>query len=178
MPVRSLTDLLLRWWLRSGRGGWSRCHRRVFERKYLKTTLPSVNSLEDIEAALMQITWTGDGPLYLYDCISYAQTTWANKKDDCDGFASLAAELLNRWSPDKAPVLLTAGVRPAAASHTVCVFRREWGDLGFFDNDKLRIEGCRTCAEIVAKIASNGKRLVCWDLKDPATLKTVEFHRP
>lgn len=173
----SITDLLLRWWLRSARGPWSRFRRRVFERKYLRTALPSVNSLADVEAALKQLTWTGDGPLYLYDAISYPQTTWARKRDDCDGFASLAAELLNRWNPAEAPVLLTAGVRPVAASHTVCVFRREQGDLGFFDNEQLRIEGYRTCAEVVSRIASNGKRLVCWDVKDPATLKTLEFHR-
>jgi hypothetical protein len=177
MTGDSITDLLLRWWLLSGRGPWSRFHRSVFERKYLVTALPPVNSLEDIEASLKRITWAGDGPLYLYDCISYPQTTWAKAKDDCDGFAILAAELLSRWSPDKTPVLLTAGVRPVAASHTVCVFKREWGDLGFFDNDRLRIEGCQTYAEIVARISGNRNRLVCWDVKDPATLKTLEFHR-
>ncbi len=172
-----IIDPLLRWWLRSGRSGWSRFYRRMFERKYLKVTLPTVSSLQEIQASLNKITWTGDGPLYLYDCISYPQTTWAKEKDDCDGFASLAAELLNRWQPETAPVLLTAGVHPVAASHTVCAFRSQAGELCFFDNQLLRCEGTRTYAEIVAKISGDGKRLVCWDAKDPRTLKTLEFHR-
>ena len=131
-------DFFLKWWLRTGRYGWSRLRRRLFERRYLSTTLPTVNSLEDVESALRQVTWTMDGPLHLYDCISYPQTTWAKKKDDCDGFASLAAELLYRLKPDYKPVLLTAILRPVQSSHTVCVFTAPHGDLCFFDNDLLR----------------------------------------
>ncbi len=139
--------------------------------------LPEVSSLEDIEACLRQITWEGDGPLYLFDCISYPQTTWARKKDDCDGFASLGAELLRRWRPGTAPVLLTVGLRPLEQSHTVCVFTSEDGNLWFFDNQELRREGCHTYGDVVSKISVRGRRLVCWDLKTPPDLKTIEFHR-
>jgi hypothetical protein len=41
-------DAFLRWWLRSGRYGWSRLRRRLFERKYLKVALPEAASLEEI----------------------------------------------------------------------------------------------------------------------------------
>ncbi len=61
-----------------------------------------------------------DGPLHLFDCINYPQVTWTKKKDDCDGFAILAAELLHRWNLN--PVLVTTMVRPVRASYTVCVF--------------------------------------------------------
>jgi len=119
--MQSIVDSFLVWWLRSGRYGWSWLRRRLFERRYLTTVLPTVNSLEEIEACLRQITWTMDGPLHLFDCISYPHVTWAKKKDDCDGFSSLAAELLNRWNPNCNPVLVTAMVRPIRDSHTVCV---------------------------------------------------------
>src|SRR5512140_1501612 len=96
-------DYCLAWWFRSGRAAWSRLRRGLLEGKYRNTALPEVSSLEDIESCLRQITWEGDGPLYLFDCISYPQTTWARKRDDCDGFASLGAELLRRWRPETGP---------------------------------------------------------------------------
>jgi hypothetical protein len=170
-------DFFLKWWLRTGRYGWSRLRRRLCERRYMATALPPVNSLKDIEAALRQVTWTMDGPLHLYDCISYPQTTWAKKKDDCDGFASLAAELLYRWDPDCNPVLLTAILRPVRDSHTVCVFTAPQGYLRFFDNDLLRRENYRSYDEIAAKISQQAKRLVCWDVRNPFTLELLEFHK-
>ncbi len=86
--MSSVLDWFLVWWLRSGRYGWSKLRRKVFERRYLSTTLPTTSSLEEIETCLKDVRWTMDGPLHLFDCISYPQTTWAKKKDDCDGFAS------------------------------------------------------------------------------------------
>ncbi len=172
-----ILDPLLRWWLRSGRVGWSRFHRRWFERGYLKTKLPTVSSVQDIEACLGQIKWLGDGPFYLYDCISYPQTTWVKKEDDCDGFASVAAELLRQLKLSSPPVLLTSGVWPLAQSHTVCVFNPRPGELAFFDNNTLRQEGDSSYAQIAAKIAARGNRFICWDVKDPSTLETLEFHR-
>ncbi len=172
-----IIDPFFRWWLRSGRAAWSRLHRRLFERKYLKTVLPSVSSVQDIEASLNRIRWSGDGPMYLFDCISYPQTTWAQKKDDCDGFASVAADLLRQLRLVRPPVLLTAGVTPVAESHTVCVFNVRPDELAFFDNNVLKQEGDSTYAQIAAKIAARGRRFICWDVKDPVTLKTIEFHR-
>lgn len=170
-------DFFLTWWLRTGRYGWSRLRRRLCERRYLTTALPAVNSLTDIEAALRQVTWTMDGPLHLYDCISYPQTTWAKKKDDCDGFASLAAELLYRLKPDYKPALLTAILRPVRDSHTVCVFTAPHSDLCFFDNDLLQRSNYRSYDEIAAKISQQAKRLVCWDVRNPFTLELLEFHK-
>ena len=119
-----------------------------------------------------------DGPLHLFDAISYPQVTWARKKDDCDGFASLAAELLNRWNQDCHPVLVTAMLRPVQSSHTVCIFTDQQGSLCFFDNYLLRCENCQTYDEIVAIIVQQrGKRLVCWDVRNPFTLEMLEFHR-
>jgi len=171
-------DFFLTWWLRTGRYGWSRLRRRLFERRYLSTILPAVNSLTDIEAALRKVEWTMDGPLHLYDCISYPQTTWAKKKDDCDGFASLAAELLHRLNPDYKPVLLTAVLRPVRDSHTVCVFTAPHGDLCFFDNYSLRRGDYRSYNEVAAKISQQAQRLVCWDVRNPFTLELLEFHKP
>jgi hypothetical protein len=173
----SIMDFFLTWWLRTGRYGWSRLRRRLCERRYLATALPTVNSLKDIEAALRQVTWTMDGPLHLYDCISYPQTTWAKKKDDCDGFASLAAELLYRLKPDYKPVLLTAILHPVQSSHTVCVFTAPHGDLCFFDNDLLQRANYRSYDEVAAKISQQAKRLVCWDVRNPFTLELLEFRK-
>jgi len=173
----SLIDSFLIWWLRGSRYKWSWLRRRLCERKYLTTALPSVSSLEEIEACLRQVKWTMDGPLHLFDCISYPQATWAKKKDDCDGFAILAAELLNQWNPNYRPVLLTAMVRPIRASHTVCAFTTPQHSLWFFDNYLLRREDCPTYDNVVAKISQSAQRLVCWDVREPATLKMIEFHR-
>ncbi|MFC2066331.1 hypothetical protein ACFLUO_04620 [Chloroflexota bacterium] len=173
----SLVDGFLAWWLHTGRYRWSWIRRRLFERRYLTTVLPAVSSLEEIEACLKQVKWTMDGPLHLFDCISYPQVTWAKKRDDCDGFASLAAELLRQWNPDCSPVLVTAMLRPAQASHTVCVFAVPEGSLCFFDNYLLRCEDCQTYDDVVAKLSHRAQRLVCWDVRNPVTLDMLEFHR-
>ena len=173
----SLVDGFLTWWLYTGRYGWSRLRRRLCERRYLHTVLPATSSLEEIEACLRQVKWTMDGPLHLFDCVSYPQVTWAKKKDDCDGFASLAAELLRRWDHSCNPVLVTAMVRPFQASHTVCVFTPSQGRLWFFDNYSLRRGNFQTYDEVVAGISQHIERLICWDVRDPATLELLEFHR-
>ena len=47
--IDPIIDRLLIWWLRSGRYNWSWLRRRLFERHYLATILPSANSLEEIQ---------------------------------------------------------------------------------------------------------------------------------
>lgn len=175
--MQSIIDCFLVWWLRSGRYRWSWLHRRLFEHRYLTTVLPTVNSLEEIEAHLRQVKWTMDGPLHLFDCLSYPQVTWAKKKDDCDGFASLAAELLHRWNPSCNPVLVTAIVRPVRGSHTVCVFTPLQGSLCFFDNDSLQCDSYQTYKKVVTRISQHAQRLVCWDVRNPVTLEMIEFHK-
>ena len=175
--MMGLIDAFLKWWLGGARYRWSRLRRRLFEGRYLKIELPAVGSLEEIEACLKQVTWTGDGFWHLYDSISYPQTVWAGKKDDCDGFSILASELLRRWNPDANPVLVTAIVRPVRFSHTVCAFRHE-GDLLFFDNDKLRRGDFNDYADVVDRFARRkGRTVICWDVVHPDTLQTLEFHR-
>lgn len=150
--------------------------RKLGERKYRNQSLPEVNSLKDIEAFLAQITWTMDGPLHLFDSISYPQTVWSKKKDDCDGFAILAAALLEQWQSSSSPVLLTAMLRPIRRSHTICAFYASGGVLWFFDNNLLRQGDFGTYAEIVMEVKGEA-RLVCWDVVEPETLQVVEFHR-
>ncbi|MBI4302935.1 MAG: hypothetical protein HY665_01155 [Chloroflexi bacterium] len=174
--MNAIIDFFLMWWLHTGRYGWSRLRRRLFERRYLNTPLPAAGSLGEIEACLQKVTWTADGPLHLFDCISYPQVTWAKKKDDCDGFASLAAALLNRWDPNSRPVLLTAMLRPVQQSHTVCVFAAPQGGLSYFDNNSLVPNG-QAYREVVDQISRRGNRLVGWDVRDPSTLEMIEFHR-
>ena len=172
-----IVDTFLVWWLRTGRYWWSRARRRLFEGRYLRVNLPKADSLDGIRACLEQVTWTMDGPLHLYDSISYPQVTWRKKKDDCDGFSSLAAALLKQWNPACNPVLVTAMVRPVQKSHTVCVFTASVAGLWFFDNDILRDEDYQTYSDVVARITRDARRLVCWDVRDPDTLELLEFHR-
>ena len=174
--MASITDGFLTCWLRKGRYKWSRLRRRLCEAKYRDKELPTVGSLRDIEACLRKVTWSKEGPLHLFDSISYPQTVWAKKKDDCDGFAILAAALLQRWQPDCRPVLITAMLRPVSHSHTVCVFRAPGGALWFFDNYVLRKRNFHTYAAI-AMVVKRKYKLVCWDVVDPDTLQTIEFHR-
>jgi len=175
--MNSIVYFFLRWWLRSGRYRWSKLRRWLCERRYLKTPLPEANSLEEIEFCLKQVKWHMEGLWHLYDSISYPQTTWFKKKDDCDGFASLAAELLYSLNPDYSPVLLTAIVMPIQKSHTVCVFENLQGSLWFFDNAKFKQENYQTYDEIAGKIGQSGQRLVCWDVRRHSTFDLIEFHR-
>ena len=173
--MSSIIDWFLVWWLRSGRYRWSRLRRRLCEAKYLNISLPTATSLEEIKDCLAKVIWTMDGPLHLYDAVSYPQTVWSKKKDDCDGFAILAASLLQRWKPSSKPVLITVMLRPMQRSHTVCAFYSSGQELWYFDNDSLRQGSYRTYNEIADKVRGDA-RLICWDVVDPNILETIEFH--
>ena len=174
--VLPMIDFFLRWWLFNGRYVWSRLRRRLFERRYLHIILPTVNSLKEITDFLGQVTWTMDSLLHLYDSISYPETVWAKKKDDCDGFAILASKLLLTLQANTNPVLITAIVRPVRKSHTVCGFSNADGTLSFFDNNSLRQGDLKEYADIVTRIKGDAK-LVCWDVRNPITFEIVEFHQ-
>lgn len=174
--INAIVDKILIWWLRSGRYGWSRFYRHLFEGRYLDISLPSVSSLEDIRDCLEEVEWTEDGLLHFFDCISYPQVTWKKKKDDCDGFASLASALLNQLHSAYNPVLLTIMVSPLSLSHTICVFTGLQGDFWFFDNSILHNEGYQTHEEIVTRISKKAVRLICWDVRNPETFEKIEFH--
>ena len=117
-----------------------------------------------------------DGLLHFFDSISYPQTTWARKKDDCDGFATLAAELLKQLDDTLEPVLVTAMLHPVRASHTVCVFTRPDGRLSFFDNDALR-DDFATYDDVIERVSRSSRRLVCWDVRKHDSFERLEFHR-
>ena len=169
-------DAFLERWLRWGRYPWSRLRRRLLEGKYLKAALPSAGSPEQVADLLAQVTWSMDGLFHLYDAISYPQAVWSKKRDDCYGFAVLAAELLRQADPATTPVLLTAMLHPVRKSHTVCLFRH--GDSWrFFDNARLEPDVFGSYRDIALRVASRGKRLVCWDVADPRSLRALEFHR-
>jgi hypothetical protein len=85
--MMGLVDCFVAFGLKNLRYPWSRLRQRLFEGRYLKTELPSVHSLKEVQDCLKKITWTQDGFFHLYDALSYPQTVWAKKKDDCDGFA-------------------------------------------------------------------------------------------
>jgi hypothetical protein len=170
-------DRFLAWWLRTGRYGWSKFYQNMFERKYLSFALPEVNGLTEIKDCLSQVTWTMDGPLHLYDSISYPEAVWARKKDDCDGFAILAAALLRKCNSDSNPVLLTVIMRPVRLSHTVCVFMSKDGKLGAFDNASLHDKEYQSYEDVARQIAEHRGRLVCWDVRDPKTFDMIEFHK-
>ena len=172
-----MINRFLIWWLRTGRYNWSKARRQLFERGYLKHSLPAVSSLEDIENCLKLVNWTMDGPLHLFDSISYPQVTWTKKKDDCDGFACLAAALLNKLDNSHNPRLVTVMVRPVRESHTVCAFSVSEDTLWLFDNGSLRRVDCKTYADVADMISKHPKRLVCWDVRDPILLDKIEFHK-
>jgi len=177
----SLVDCFAAFGLKNLRYPWSRLRRRLCERRYLKTELPPVNSLQDIRLKLKEVTWTKDGFFHLYDAISYPQTVWAKKKDDCDGFAILAAALLKSMDPATEPVLITAAMRPLRQSHTVCAFK-DGQRLAFFNNKELCRGNFKEYKDIVAEFTKDPKKkgikkVICWDVVKPETLKTLEFHR-
>jgi len=143
----------------------------------LPTTLPEVNTIAEIKGCLQQVTWTMDGLLHLYDSISYPETVWARKKDDCDGFAVLASALLRKWNPDSKPVLLTVIMSPVRQSHTVCVFSLPGRNLRVFDNASLHDEEYQSYQAVTSRVSEHKGRLVCWDVRDPETFDMIEFHK-
>ncbi len=171
-----LVDFFAACWLKKLRYPWSRLRRWLCERRYLKTELPPAKSLQEVQEILKKITWTKDGLFHLYDAISYPQTVWAKKKDDCDGFSVLAAELLKRLSPTLNPVLVTAAVTPLRKSHTVCAFKDGQG-LAFFDNARLRKGNYKSYGDIVAEFTQRADRVICWDAVKPDTFEKLEFKR-
>ncbi len=170
-------DWFLRWWLRSGRYGWSKFRRSLCERKYRDSPLPPVERLSDIQAYLHQVTWTMDSFFHLYDSISYPQTVWHKKKDDCDGFAILAAALLAGYDASTRPVLLTVITHPVSASHTVCVFTSSDGNLHYFNNASLRNDAYQNYEQIMREISPPPRRVVCWDVRRWENLSLLEFHQ-
>ena len=170
-----LEDKFFIWWLHGPRYGWSKLRRRLFEGGFLATQLPEVHSREDILACLQEVDWKKDWIPELFDCVSYPQRVWAKKKDDCDGFTVLTAELLKRWDPATEPVMVTAMVTPMKNSHSVCVFK-QGGNLRYFSNNKyLKPGSFNSYDEIIADFTKSN-RLVCWDVVRPDTLEQVEFH--
>ena len=175
--MNSVINFFLRWWLHTGRYPWSKLRRWLCERKYLKEPLPETDSLEEIEERLREVKWRKEGLFHLYDSISYPQTVWAKKRDDCDGFAILAAELLNRLGAVYKPVLITTIVHPIGNAHTVCAFKSPQGGLWFFDNKTLKREDDQTYEDVAKKIGQRGKMLVCWDVRNHVTFDMIEFHK-
>jgi hypothetical protein len=169
-----LEDKFLAWWMHGPRYSWSKLRRWLFERDFLKTILPQVNSLTDIQARLREVTWKQDSFAELFDCVSYPQRVWSRKKDDCDGFAILAATLLNSWDPKTNPVIVTAMVTPLANGHSVCAFQMA-GGLKYFSNAALCPRIFQNYAEIIADFTPPN-RLICWDVVKPDTLKELEYH--
>ena len=172
----ALVDSFLVWWLKSGRYPWSRFIRRMSGWRNTNSFLPTAKSLEEVTSLLRQVTWTMDSPFHLYDSISLPGTVWDKKRDDCDGFAVLAATLLKRWKPSTNPKLVTVMLHPVRESHTVCAFR-EGEHLRFFDNYYLNKGNYQSYEEIVGQVQKRGERIVCWDAVDPESLRTLEFHR-
>lgn len=174
MNVLAVFNPFFRWWLKSGRYPWSRFRRKYFESKYLDTALPDASSVEEIQRKLADVKWTQDGLLHLGDAVSYPQTVWKKKKDDCDGFSILAAALLRKWDPDTKPVLLTVLKWPMKKSHTVCVFNMPGQGLWYFDNSSLRQGDFGSYAEIASRVNGDDE-LICWDVAEPETLEAIDF---
>ena len=139
-------------------------------------SLPAVDSPEDITGCLEKVKWTMDGPLHLFDSVSYPETVWYKKKDDCDGFAILAAALLQKCNPVSMPVLITLMLRPMKRSHTVCAFKVSDETYWYYDNYFLREGEFSGYGDIVREVQKDCE-IICWDVADPVTLETIEFHR-
>ncbi len=168
-------NMFLRWWLHGPRYGWSKFRRFMFERGSLKNSLPPVKTLADIQARLREITWKQDGFAELFDCVSYPQRVWSKKKDDCDGFAILAAALLKQIDKNTQPVIVTAMVSSLYHCHSVCVFKIG-GGYKYFSNDELNPKTFNSYQDIVNDFRNKKYRLLCWDVTEPDMLKQREYH--
>ena len=130
-----LIKIVAKLWLYSLRYYWSRVYRFFFERKYLKgVQLPQIGSFSDIQKELKRIKYSSDSIYKLFDSISYPETVWALKKDDCDGFAILTCKLLEQIGVKS--FIYTCVSENIKDSHSVCVFR-DPKEIIIFDNGRL-----------------------------------------
>jgi hypothetical protein len=170
-----IQDTYFKWWLHGPRYGWSKFRRFMFERGFLKNPLPAVANLEDIQRRLIDVHWKQDGLAEGFDCVSYPQRVWTKKRDDCDGFAILAAALLKGLPTPTNPVIVTAMVSSLYHCHSVCVFR-DGAKYRYFSNYELCPKTFNSYQEVVDDFRNPQYRLVCWDVVKPDTLKQLEFH--
>lgn len=170
-----IQNAYFKWWLHGPRYGWSKFRRFIFERGFLKNPLPQVKTLADVQTCLREITWKQDGLAEGFDCVSYPQLVWTKKRDDCDGYAVLAAALLNQWDKKTNPVIVTAMVSSLYHCHSVCVFEMG-GGFKYFSNKELSPKIFTSYQAIIADFVNPAYQLVCWDVVEPDRLKQREFH--
>ncbi len=133
--IKLLIIILGTLWLCGPRYYWSKFVRVCFESKYKKNViLPKVNTLFDIQQELTKISWTQDNIWKLFDVISYPETVYATKHDDCDGFATLVIHLLKQLNIKG--YYYTYIPRNWKQAHTICVFRYK-SFIYAFDNSYL-----------------------------------------
>jgi len=160
---------------------------RLFETKYLTTTLPTVTSLADIERVSDEVEWTSDFKLaphvklrrLWWDCISYAETVWAKKKDDCDGFAVLDCKLLDQLDdlyPGIKGYLLSVFVIPRRKSHAVCLFVIDDVTHMFTNGSHVEFDPSYQITDVVDIVAAGGE-ILAWSLEDPETNEIIMIKR-
>ena len=163
---------------------------RLREKKYLSVKLPEVTSLQDITECEEQVEWTPDQELaprtslrfvnhilklLWMDCLSYPETVWKRKKDDCDGKAILAAALLRQIG--RRGLLLSVIMLPLKKSHAVCVFD-DIGRTRYFSNSNLvTMLGLDIDMRSVISAVAKKNHVLAWSLVDPKTFKVLEVHR-
>lgn len=176
-----LNRLFIRFWVRKGRLWWSKIYRKLFERKYLRKPLPELTLIDTeplkpeqvmnrLRWVLSKIEWRQDKWYMLSDAISYPQTVWAKKADDCDGFAILSATLLERARQHidglGEVVILTVVGSPIRNSHTITCFNLK-GHWYVTDNDRVYMSGLDSIEEIAEfYLRRLFRKYYCWQLID------------
>jgi len=154
---------------------------RLAELRYLGKELPTVTNLQDVENRCREVTWTPDWKLaphvklrrLWWDCLSYAETVWARKKDDGDGFAILACELCKQLGIKA--YILSVFTSPGQYSHAVA-FGRHSGNPFMFNNGRLVWFDAAHTVEHVVQNAASGHDVVAWSLEDHETGELVRLH--
>jgi len=161
MIKRLLIKIIAGLWLSGPRYWWSRGYRVLFERKYKYVAMPQVKNLADVAGILRQVIWTQDSWNKLFDSISYPGKVYETKKDDCDGFAILAIELLKQLQIRG--YMYTYIPKQWQKSHTICVFRYG-GFVCCFNNFYLVKTDASTFKRFRDQYFS--EPTIVWDLRD------------
>jgi hypothetical protein len=102
--------------------------KRLF-RHPARSPLPSVTTLEGIQAVLDEIKYNGDS------LNETAEQAWSKKEASCIGLSALAYELLKQIG--KRPAILSVKSKLPFDSHRVAVWMEPEG-LWYFSNQNLR----------------------------------------
>lgn len=173
---------------------WSKIYRFLYERKYRHVVLPKLNSIEEVEDLIGNISWRKDKWYMLWDAISIPQAAYGRYLDkkaggDCDDISILAVHLIEDLiKRRKVQNFLQVGLLSVpwldmsnkVGGHNVCIIKYKMDDklyYGHISNWNMgRVRWAFTSKEAVVDEIPRGGTTLGWAIADK-NLKLKKYSR-